>query len=57
VIGRITDIDPIKWVNKAIFGVVYGGDYSAVPTALIVCLGVAVAFIVAAAFLSRREAA
>jgi ABC-2 type transport system permease protein len=55
VFQAVASADPIAWVNRAVFGVIYSGDYSAVPTAVLVCLGAAVVFLALAALIARRE--
>lgn len=54
---KLADISPVRWVNKAIFSVIYNQDYSAVPTAIFLNLAVAALFIAAAAVFSKKEAA
>ncbi len=55
--ANISKFDPLAYINKALFGVVYNADYSGVPAAVCLCVGVAIAFIALAALLSRKETA
>jgi ABC-2 type transport system permease protein len=57
VFTAIARVDPLTWVHRAIFGVIYNADYSSVPAAVLTCLGVSLLFILAAALLSRKETA
>jgi ABC-2 type transport system permease protein len=52
----ITNFSPVRWVNKAIFGVIYSNDYSSVAQAIIINLGLAAIFVVIASFSFRKEA-
>ena len=53
---RLSDLSPVRWINKAIFNVIYDGNYTAVPTAVLINLAVAAAFITLSAVLARKEA-
>lgn len=55
-IERISVISPMKWINDAIFRVIYDSDYSAVPIAILVNLVIAAAFITISAVISKKEA-
>jgi ABC-2 type transport system permease protein len=52
----VTQLSPVRWVNKAIFAVIYGNDYSSVVPAMLINLGIAVVFIVIASCSFRKEA-
>jgi len=54
-IQSIGFFSPITWLNRALFGVIYDHDYSAVAPAVLIAAAVSVIFIGAAALLSRRE--
>jgi ABC-2 type transport system permease protein len=54
---RIADFDPLAWVNRAILGVIYEGDYSAVFRAVAFCAGISIVFLAITAILSRKETA
>jgi ABC-2 type transport system permease protein len=54
--SRIALADPVGWANRALLGVIYRGDYAAVVPSILISLGVAAAFLVPAALLSRKEA-
>jgi ABC-2 type transport system permease protein len=57
VFSKMADFDPLAWVNRAIFGVIYNQDYSSVFKAVAFCLGISAVFLTAAALLSRKETA
>ncbi len=50
----ISSISPIKWINSALFRVIYNNDYSQVAISIGISLSVAATFIVIAAVFSRR---
>lgn len=52
----ISNFSPIKWVNKAIFAVIYSNDFSSVAPAIIINLCLAVIFLVISSFSFRKEA-
>lgn len=52
----ISDISPLRWVNKAIFQVIYSNDFSSVALALTINLGLAALFILIASISIRKEA-
>jgi ABC-2 type transport system permease protein len=54
VFERIASLDPLGWVNRAVFGVIYTGDHSTVVPAVLICLGVAAVFFAAIGFASRK---
>lgn len=54
-VNKISVISPVKWINGALFRIIYDNDYSLVSTAIIINLVVAAFFIMAAAMLSRKE--
>lgn len=51
----ISNYSPVRWVNKAIFSVIYSNDYSSVTTAIIINLCLALVFVVIASFSFRKE--
>lgn len=53
-VGKLSDISPVKWVNTALFGIIYDGDYSRVMTSVLVNVGTAAAFIAIAALFAKR---
>lgn len=53
-IAKLSVISPIKWINSALFRVIYDGDYSHVAIALGINLTIAAAFILIAALFSRK---
>jgi ABC-2 type transport system permease protein len=55
VFQTITYLSPIRWTNKAIFGVIYNSDYSKVIPAIIINLAISVVFIAICSVLFRRE--
>lgn len=55
-VQRIGAYSPVKWLNQALLGVIYDGDFSAVGHALAINLGAAALFIAVAAIFARREA-
>ena len=56
-VQTISAFSPLKWVNQALFGVIYDGDYSAVGTAVFATCSLAALFIGLAALRSRKEIA
>jgi ABC-2 type transport system permease protein len=52
-IGRFSVISPVKWVNDAIFRIIYDADYSLAPMAVFINLAISAAFIAVAVLLSR----
>ena len=55
-ISKISVISPVKWINDALFRLIYDNDYSLFATAIIINIVVAAVFLTAAALLSRKEA-
>jgi len=53
---KISVISPVRWTNRAIFSAIYSNDYSIVPVAVMINLGIAVLFIVASSLVYRKEA-
>lgn len=53
---KLSKISPIRWVNRAIFDVIYRGDFSLVPIAIAINLSLAALFIVTSLLISRKEA-
>lgn len=56
-IAKFSDFSPVKWVNDAIFRVIYDSDYSHVLTAILINLAVAAGFIIISAMFSKKEVA
>lgn len=52
--AKLSSISPVKWVNSALFRVIYDGDYSQVPISMGINLLIAAAFILIAALISRK---
>lgn len=52
----VSNFSPVRWVNKAIFAVIYSNDYSSVAEAIIRNLCLAAIFVVIASFTFRKEA-
>lgn len=52
----ISNYSPVRWVNKAIFEVIYSNDYSSVAQAILINLAIAVVFVIIASFSFRKEA-
>lgn len=55
-VEKMAAYSPLKWLNQALLGVIYNGDFSAVGHALAINLGAAAFFIAVAAIFTRREA-
>jgi ABC-2 type transport system permease protein len=55
VFQTLTYISPVRWTNKAIFGVIYNSDYSKVIPAILINLTISAVFIVVCSVLFRRE--
>ena len=55
VISTISVISPVKWINSALFGVIFDGSYSDMFVSLLVNLGLAALFITISALFSRRR--
>ncbi len=53
-LSQIADLSPVKWVNTALFSVIFDGDYSKVAASIGINLGIAVLFITISAIFSRR---
>lgn len=51
----LSQISPLRWVNKAIFQVIYSNDFSSVATAIIINLGIAAVFLTISSFSIRKE--
>jgi|LSQX01.1.fsa_nt_gb ABC-2 type transport system permease protein len=54
IISDISSISPVKWINSALFSVIYDGNYSNVAVSIGVNLGLSVLFISISAVFSRR---
>lgn len=52
----ISNYSPIRWVNKALFSVIYSNDYSSVAQAIIINLVIAAIFLAIASVSFRKEA-
>lgn len=53
---KLSSISPVKWVNSALFKVIYDGDYSHVPISIGINLGIATIFILIAVLFSKKGA-
>lgn len=51
---KLSSISPVKWINSALFRVIYENDYSQVATSLGINLTIATVFILISALFSRR---
>jgi ABC-2 type transport system permease protein len=56
-ISELSVISPVKWVNTALFNVIFDGNYSGVAEAVGINLGIALLLITLSAILSRRNRA
>jgi len=56
ILGIISKLSPLKWVNDSIFQIIYSNNFSLVGAALGVCLGISVILIMLASFSFRKEA-
>ncbi len=54
-ISNISVISPVKWINSALFGIIFDGDYSDMFVSIPVNLGLAAIFITISALFSRRR--
>lgn len=54
---KLSNLSPVKWMNQAIFRIIYNNDYSLVLTAVIINLAFAALFITASSVLYKKEAA
>jgi len=52
----VSKFSPVRWVNEAIFAVIYSNDYSTVFQAILINLCLAAIFVVIASFSFKREA-
>jgi ABC-2 type transport system permease protein len=57
VMVRITDFNPLAWVNRAVMGIIYNRDYSPAFISIGLCLGISAVFLALTALLSRKETA
>jgi ABC-2 type transport system permease protein len=53
---RLTNISPLKWVNRSIINTIYSGDTSTVLQTIIINLGIAAVFIAISSGIFRKEA-
>jgi ABC-2 type transport system permease protein len=53
---KITNISPVRWVNKSILNLIFSGDSSMIFTAIIINITTAVVMIVISSILFRKEA-
>jgi ABC-2 type transport system permease protein len=51
----ITYLSPVRWVNRSIFDVIYNSNYSKVPFAIMINLGIAVIFLSISSLFFRKE--
>ncbi|MDB5052527.1 MAG: ABC-type multidrug transport system, permease component [Bacilli bacterium] len=56
VMQSISNVSPVKWINQAIFGVIYSGDFSSAQIAILLCLVLAVLFIILSSISFRKGA-
>ena len=55
VINKMSVVSPLRWINDAIFRVIYDNDYRYVPIAVIVCLFIATVSITLTAIKTGKE--
>lgn len=51
----LSNLSPVRWVNKTIFQVIYSQDFSSVAPAICVNLGIAAVFLAVSSLAIRRE--
>lgn len=56
VLLKLSAVSPIRWINQAIFRVIYNNDLSLVPVAVLINLVIAAVFIITASVVYRKEA-
>jgi ABC-2 type transport system permease protein len=54
---KLTNISPLRWVNRSIINIIYSGDTSTAMTTIIMNLAIAAVFIAISSGLFRKEAA
>jgi ABC-2 type transport system permease protein len=54
---KISIISPVRWINRAIFRVIYADDLSLIPVAILLNLALAAVFIAVSSLLYKKEAA
>ncbi|MGI6528118.1 MAG: ABC transporter permease [Clostridia bacterium] len=54
-INKLSVISPLKWTNEAIFKVIYNNDYSSVPIAIGISIGIAAIAIMLTAIKTGKE--
>ncbi|KYH30835.1 ABC-2 family transporter protein [Clostridium tepidiprofundi DSM 19306] len=54
-LNLISNISPVKWINKSIFSVVYGNDYRYVKTAIMVNVSIALVFFILSSLRFMRK--
>jgi ABC-2 type transport system permease protein len=52
----ISRVSPVKWINQAIFEVIYSGDFSSAKIAILLCLIMAALFIILSSIALRKGA-
>lgn len=55
IMTKIAFISPVRWINAALFQVIYESDFSIVPVSVIINVSLAVVFIVISALLAKRR--
>ncbi len=51
----LSNLSPVRWINKSIFQVIYSNDFSSVAPAIYINLGLAVVFLAISSFAIRKE--
>jgi len=55
ILGKLSVISPVRWMNRAIFNAIYNNDFSLIPVAIIINLIIASLFIGIASAICRKE--
>ncbi len=53
-ISRFSDLSPVKWINSALLGIIFDGDYTKVAASIGINLGIAILTITFSAIFSKR---
>jgi ABC-2 type transport system permease protein len=56
VMQSISNVSPVKWINQAIFEVIYSSDFSSAKIAILLCLIIAALFIILSSISIRKGA-
>ncbi|MCX8129851.1 MAG: ABC transporter permease [Clostridia bacterium] len=56
IMSALSNLSPLKWINQAIFQVIYTGSFSYMQSAILINLSLAGAFIIITSFALRKEA-